>query len=141
MQGSSPKQRPMGFLDALCEGSFVQRPDGRVIFFPWGAAGRGYAIPTEERYRRLRRETRRLLAVGLLGLPIVATLGMERLGLRSVVAIGILLALLGALRLALLTRGLEPSPERITRAESNARVVHSLRRLGKRIDGGEQKQG
>ena len=127
----------MGFLDALCEGSFVRKSDGRVLFFPWGAAGRGYAVPSEERYRRLRRETKRLLALGLLGTPLAATLGMGRFGLRPMLAIGVLLALLGALRLALLTRGLERSPERITRAESNARVARSLRRLVRRGDGGD----
>ena len=137
MLGSSPKERPLGFLDALCEGSFVRRPDGRVLFFPWGAAGRGYAVPSEEGYRRLRRKTKRLLALGLFGTPIAAAVGAGPFGLRPILAIGVLLALLGALRLALLTRGLERSPERITRAECNARVARSLRRLGKRGDGGE----
>ena len=128
----------MGFLDALCEGIFVRKPDGSVIFFPWGAACHGYAIPSEEGYRRLRRKTKQLLALGLFAPPIITALGVETLGPRPILAIGILLALQGGLRLALLTRGLERCPERITRSESNARVVRSLRRLGRRVYAGEK---
>lgn len=132
MLGSGPRERPMGLLDALCEGSFVRSADGRMLFFPWGAVGRGYAIPSDEAYRRLRRETKRLLALGLCGVPLAALLGIARLGPGPLLALGLLLALLGVLRLALLTRGLERCPERITRAEANARVLGALRRLGTR---------
>ncbi|TFG97893.1 MAG: hypothetical protein E4H11_01275, partial [Myxococcales bacterium] len=104
----------MGLLDALCEGIFVRRSDGRVHFFPWGAAGRGYALASEEEHRRLRGKTKRLLALGLLGCPLVAALATEPLGLRPMAAFALLLALFGVLRLAWLTRGLERSPERIT---------------------------
>jgi hypothetical protein len=124
----------MRFLDALCEGSFVARADGRVSFFPWGALGPGYAIPSEVSYRRLRRETRRLLALGIFGIPVVAALGAPSVGGHRIVAIGIAIAGLGTLRLALLTRGLERIPDRITRAESNARVARALRRLGRGAD-------
>jgi hypothetical protein len=128
------RARATGLLDALCEGAFVRAPDGRRLFFPWGAAGRGYAVPDEARYRRLRREMRRLVGIGLAGVPIVAMLGRELLGLASVAAIGVLLAALGALRVASLARGLAPSRERITRAESNARVARALRRVGGTTD-------
>ncbi len=124
----------MGLLDALCEAIFVRRSDGRVHFFPWGAAGRGYALASEEEHRRLRGKTKRLLALGLLGCPLVASLAMEPLGLRPMAAFGLLLALFGGLRLAWLTRGLERSPERITRAEGNARIAQALRRLWKGSD-------
>jgi hypothetical protein len=46
-------------------------------------------------------------------------------------AFGLLLALFGVARLAWLTRGLERSPERITRAEGHARIARALRRLWK----------
>jgi len=129
------RERGCGLLDALCEGSFVRASDGRMLFYPWGAAGRGYAIPDDARYRHLRRETRRLLRWGLLAVPVVATLGSEALGLRGIAAIGVLLALLGALRLARLARGLEPRPERLRRAEANARVLRALRRALRRDEG------
>ena len=133
------RRRSVGLLDALCEGSFVRARDGRMLFFPWGAAGRGYAIPDDARYRRLRRELRRLLGQGLVALPIVAALGIERVGLAPVAATGVLLALLGALRVASLARGLAPTDERITRAESNARVLRALRRRAAREEvGGDE---
>jgi hypothetical protein len=130
--GSGPKERPLGLLDALCEATFVRRPDGRVHFFPWGAVGRGYALASEEEHQRLRRKTKRLLGLALLGCPLVASVGMESLGLRSMAAFGLLLALFGVARLAWLTRGLERSAERITRTEANARIAQALRRLWKR---------
>jgi hypothetical protein len=129
--GSGAKVRPMGLLDALCEATFVRRSDGRVHFFPWGAAGRGYALACEGEHRRLRRKTKRLLALGLLGCPLVAAFGMEPLGLRAMAAFGLLLGLFGVARLAWLTRGLERSPERITRAEASSRIARALRRLWK----------
>lgn len=135
------RERASGLLDALCEGSFARAPDGRRLFFPWGAAGRGWAIPSEGCYRRLRRQTRRLLALGLCGPPAIATLAAEHLDLRGLLALALLGALLGALRLASLTRGLEPTPERIGRAESNARVLRALRRRLRRGDRGEEPPG
>jgi hypothetical protein len=127
----------MGLLDALCEGTFVQRPDGRILFFPWGALGRGYALSSDEEHRRLRRATKRLLVLGLVGVPVAASVGMQSLGLGPIAAIGALLAVSGTLCLGWLTRGLEPCPERITRAEANARVVRALRRVWTRADGAD----
>lgn len=117
------------WLDALCEGSFGRDADGRALFHPWGALGRGYAVPDPERGRRLRREMRRVVGLGLFGAPIVATLAFAWTGLSGAVATAGLLALLGVLRLRGLTRGLEPASERVGRAEHNARVVRALRRL------------
>jgi peptidoglycan/LPS O-acetylase OafA/YrhL len=127
----------MGLLDALCEGTFVQRPDGRILFFPWGALGRGYALSSDEEHRRLRRATKRLLVLGVVGLPVAVTGGMQSLGPGPIAAIGALLAVFGALCLVRLTRGLEPCPERITRAEANARVARALRRRWKRALGAD----
>lgn len=131
----------MRVLDALCEGSFVPGRDGRARFFPWGAVGPGYAIPDEASHRRLRRETRRLLALGIFGVPAIAALGAASGGWERIAAIGIAGALLGALRLARLTRGLERVPERITRAESNARVARALRRLDPGADARTRPRG
>jgi hypothetical protein len=129
--GAGPEEGAMGLLDTLCEAAFVRRSDGRMQFLPWGAAGRGYLLASEQEHRRLRRETKRLLALGLLGVPLVVGFGIERLGPWPIAAFGLLLALGGLLRIAWLTRGLERSPERITRAEANARIAHALRRLWK----------
>lgn len=48
----------MGYFDALTSSSFKTTKDGRRLFFPWGTLGRGYLIPTEEEYEKLRRKVK-----------------------------------------------------------------------------------
>ena len=43
-------------LDAITSSSIQTAPDGRKVFFPWGAMGRGYAIASEHDYRRLEKQ-------------------------------------------------------------------------------------
>jgi hypothetical protein len=78
-----------------------------------------------------------VLVLGVCGVPVAATFGIKSLGFATIAAIGALLALTCALRLHGLTRGLEPSPERISRAEANARVARALRGLWARSDGAD----
>jgi hypothetical protein len=44
----------MGYFDALTSSYFKDGADGQKIFFPWGVLGRGYALPSDEAYDRLR---------------------------------------------------------------------------------------
>jgi len=136
MRDEDAGRRPIGVLDALCEGTFVPRRDGRILFFPWGAVGHGYALASEQEHQRLRREVKRLLVLGLFAAPLAASVGMGTFGLGPIAALAALLGLVGGLRLAWLTRGLERSPERLTRAEANARVALALRRLWKHTAAG-----
>ena len=53
----------MDYLDALVSGSFQRTDDGRRLFFPWGALGRGYAVPSEEDFERLRKNVRTYLLI------------------------------------------------------------------------------
>jgi hypothetical protein len=46
----------MGYFDAVTSRSFKTTTDGRKVFFPWGAWGRGYAIASERDYRRLHQQ-------------------------------------------------------------------------------------
>jgi peptidoglycan/LPS O-acetylase OafA/YrhL len=117
----------MGFLDAICEGSFVRRTDGRLLFFPWGALGRGYVIPSEERCRRMRRELKILFVVNLCALPILVVPFHERVGLLPFAAAALALVGFAVLRLALMTRGLVPTPERLARREGIERTLRALR--------------
>ena len=55
----------MGYFDALTSSSFKTTEDGRRLFFPWGTLGRGYAIPSEEEFERLRRRVKAYLAISL----------------------------------------------------------------------------
>ena len=42
-----------GYFNALVSGYFMPAADGRMLFFPWGVAGKGYIIPTQQEYERL----------------------------------------------------------------------------------------
>lgn len=56
----------MGYFDALTSSSFKTTEDGRGLFFPWGTLGRGYAIPTEEDFKRLRRHIKAYMVISML---------------------------------------------------------------------------
>jgi len=49
------QEEPKGYFNALTAANFKATPEGRRLFFPWGAMGTGYALPSEAGYRRLRR--------------------------------------------------------------------------------------
>ena len=55
----------MGYFDGLTSGSFKATQDGRRFFFPWGVLGSGYAIATEQNYRRLRQQVKAYMVVTL----------------------------------------------------------------------------
>ena len=55
----------MGYFDALTSGAFKTTPEGRRLFFPWGAMGRGYEIGPEQDYETLRRRIKLWTIVGL----------------------------------------------------------------------------
>jgi len=43
----------MGIFESLSSGYFQTTPDGRRLFFPWGALGRGYVVASDQDYKRL----------------------------------------------------------------------------------------
>jgi len=43
-------------FDAITSPWIKTAPDGRKVFFPWGAMGRGFAIASEHDYRRLNKQ-------------------------------------------------------------------------------------
>jgi hypothetical protein len=55
----------MGYFDAVISGWFKTTADGRRLFFPWGTLSRGYAIPSEEEFQRLRRHLKAYVVVSL----------------------------------------------------------------------------
>lgn len=56
----------MGYFDALASGSFKTTEDGRKLFFPAGAFGRGYVVPSEGEFEKLRKGVKIYLIVALL---------------------------------------------------------------------------
>jgi hypothetical protein len=44
----------MGYFEAIVASSFTTDSEGRHLFFPWGVLGKGYVVPAEDDYLRLR---------------------------------------------------------------------------------------
>ena len=63
----------MGYFDALTSSSFKTAEDGRKLFFPWGTVGRGYVIPSEDEFERLRGHVKAYLVISLPLIIVVAT--------------------------------------------------------------------
>jgi hypothetical protein len=120
------KETERGWLDALCEGAFVDRPDEGLLFFPWGAVGPGYRVPPGAPEARLRRAMRWILGEGLLAVPAAALLGAA-CG-RPAPALWLAGATSGTLCLclALLPRRLRRSAQRLRAAEARARIAAAL---------------
>jgi hypothetical protein len=103
-----------GYFNALTSTSFMITEDGRKLFFPWGAMGRGYVIPSDEQYRRLHRQITIYQLVALVAIVVAASVQQFIGGL----VIGTLLFALYAAWVRHLVRGLPPSAEQLTRQES-----------------------
>src|SRR5713226_3225883 len=103
----------MGYFDALTRGSFRTAQDGGRLFFPRGRFGRGYILPSEQDYERLRQQIgiyliiSIMLAVGLANLPLKIALPIY----------AALMVFYPAWMLRLLPR-LEPSDEKWSPQES-----------------------
>jgi hypothetical protein len=104
----------MGYFDALTSGAFKTTPDGRRLFFPWGALGRGYEIGPEQDYETLRRRIKLWTIVGL----VLILVACQVLGFLAgfVVTAAMIAFYCGWMRYVL--PSLRPSAERLTIRES-----------------------
>jgi hypothetical protein len=103
-----------GYFNALTSTYFKITDDGRKLFFPWGALGRGYGIPSDEQYRRLHRQIMIYQIVSLVAI-IAAAAAQQFLGALVIGALSIAFYVAWVRRLV---RSLPPSGERLTREES-----------------------
>jgi hypothetical protein len=58
-----PVGTQMSYFDRLNSVYFKTARDGRKLYFPWGLWGRGYVVPSEQDYERLRRQLKTFWAV------------------------------------------------------------------------------
>ena len=109
----------MGYFDALTSSSFKITPAGK-FFFPWGVLGRGYAIPTELQYERLRRQVKTYTIVSLV--VIIALMAVQQY------LWGIAAAALSMVAYAcwayFQTRSLQPTGESLSYQESLSTQAH-----------------
>jgi hypothetical protein len=118
----------MGYFDALANGLFKGAPNGRVIFYPWGALGRGYELPTEEKHREIRQFVKRYFIVFLV-LVIIAGTVADLMGVSGwLMAFLFPLALMTAyqFRVQSLTRGLRKTDQKLSLLESYRNQAASL---------------
>jgi hypothetical protein len=118
----------MGYFDALMSSWFKTLPDGRKLFYPRGAWGRGYIVASERDYQRLRQKIKIYLIVMLL-LMIGASVTP---GYLWILGLGVLL--LGFYYLVFspyCVRGLQPSDEKLSLRDSytNEALAFSTKRL------------
>src|ERR1017187_154248 len=105
----------MGYFDALMSSWFKTLPDGRKLFYPRGAWGRGYIIASEQDYKRLRQQIKVYLIV-MVVLMIGASVAP---GYLWILGLGVLL--LGFYYLVFApycVRGLQPSDEKLSLQDS-----------------------
>ena len=104
----------MGYLDAVTSSCLRTGKDGRRLFYPWGPMGRGYVVPTEDEFERLRRIARISTAAFLVLVIVSAALQMYL----ATVVIGAGFALFQLFWTRGLVRRLEPSAEKISIREA-----------------------
>ena len=100
----------MGYFDALTSSSFKTAPDGSHVFFPWGVMGRGYVIPSQQDYERLRQQLKTYMIV-IMAL-IIGTVASQQYIAAFAVAAALMVFYLIWIRYQL--RGLQRSDERLT---------------------------
>jgi hypothetical protein len=104
----------MGYFDALTSSYFKTGQDGRKLFFPWGVIGRGYVVPSEEHYERLRKPLKLYMIVSLTAI-IVAAMAFSTL---ATLALGGAFMVFYAVWSRQLLKGLSASDERLSLTES-----------------------
>jgi Ca2+/Na+ antiporter len=113
-----------GYFNALTAGYFKTGADGREVFFPWGVWGRGYAIPSEQRYESMHRQLKiYMIAIMVL---IIAPIAAQFYITGFIVAAALMLFYVAWV--PLLKRGLEPSEERMSvrgNMATQARIHHA----------------
>ena len=114
----------MGYFDGLAAASFKRDREGRPLFFPWGVLGRGYELPDEGEHQRVRKVLIRICQAALLLavlLPITT-----RLWVPAALALPFLGLYFVWVRRT--TRGLRPSPERLTFGEAHENQARHMSR-------------
>jgi hypothetical protein len=106
----------MGYSDVLVSGHFKAMPDGRKIFFPRGIYGRGYLVPSDDTYERLRGQIRTYSIVSM-GLGLGA---FYLLGIPAVLVVAVAVIVFYQVWLRFLLRGLTPTEERMSLQERMA---------------------
>jgi hypothetical protein len=123
----------MGYFDAITSAAFKQKEDGQKIFYPYTYLGRGYLIPSDAEYERLRRSYKNIwfITFGLLFLTIfVVSFGMASSSflLTATVLIVFLIAFIIGYMIwwRVQCRGYQPTTEKLKYSEALSNETHHL---------------
>ena len=105
-----------GYFNALTAGYFKTGADGRKLFFPWGTMGRGYAIPSVERFESMHLQLKIYMIVSMV--LIIAPIAAQYYVIGF--AVSAALMIFYAAWTQFLKRGLLPSEERMSIGENMA---------------------
>lgn len=115
----------MGYFDGLTDALFKNKPDGSVVFYPWGALGKGYVVTPPQRATQLRSFVRRYYQ---LTVPLFILMGIVLKGKALWIAVPVLGILLPwyAVRTRQLLASMPRSAERFSISEGYARSAASM---------------
>ena len=114
---TKPSEEPRtGYFNALTSGYFKTAREGRKLFFPRGAMGRGYVIPSQPAYERLHRTIK---IYQIMSLVAIVTAVATKFYVAAFVIAGLSVACYQAWA-HYVVRGLQPSVERLSMRESMA---------------------
>jgi hypothetical protein len=127
MRDPDPEEPGVGPIDAFFAAACFRTRDGRRLVYPWGARARGYEVPSEERYRRLRRSLRASALLAWVATPLVAAATVERFGPLPAVAFALACGLGALARIHRLLRGLPRTDEPFAPEAARRRRYRALR--------------
>ena len=116
MTTNSSDNTQRGYFNALTAGYFKTGADGRKLFFPWGAMGRGYVIPSEQRYESMHRQLKIYMIASLV--LIIAPIAAQFYITGFIIAAALMVFYVAWA--PYLKRGLEPSEERMSMRDNMA---------------------
>ena len=105
----------MAIFESLSSGYFQMTPDGRRLFFPWGALGRGYVVASDQDYKRLQLHIK-IYMIAILVLMLGSVIA-ERYVAAFVIAM-LLFVFYAFWARFVLVRGLQPTDERMRLKEA-----------------------
>jgi hypothetical protein len=130
----------MGYFDALTSAAFKTKADGQKLFYPYGYLGRGYLIPSETEFERLRGSYKKIWIItfilAMLTVVVISILSSTADSSILVLAISFITLLLSAFLIAFLIgyviwarvqcRGLQRSTEKLKYSEALSNETHHL---------------
>lgn len=113
----------MGYFDAFINSLVKTGKDGRKIFYPWGIMGRGYILPSEEDFLRIRKN----LIIYFITCFLIMILPAPWLNTIEVAVLAFVLLIPYVIWVYINFHGMEQAAEKLSSSES---ITNRARALG-----------